>query len=48
MSFLLFVLMGHLICCSTFLTNASVSLLVTLSLVYNSIVISGQYSKLWQ
>ena len=37
------------ICCSTFLINASVSLLLTLSLVFNSIVvIGGQFSKLWQ
>ena len=35
--------------CSTFLINASVSLLLTLSLVFNSIVvIGGQFSKLWQ
>ena len=35
-------------CCSTFLINASVSLLPSLSLVYNGIGIGGQYSKLWQ
>ena len=36
------------LCCGTFLINASVSLLPSLSLVYNGIVIGGQYSKLWR
>ena len=36
------------LCCGAFLINASVSVLPPLSLVYNAIVIGGQYSKLWQ
>ena len=36
------------LCWGTFLINPSVSLLLSLSLVYNGIVIGGQYYKLWQ
>ena len=41
-----FVLVGPLL--RYFLINASVSLIPSLSLVYTSSVIGGQYSKLWQ
>ena len=42
-----FVLVGPLLRYFFFI-NASVSLLLSLSPVYNGIVIGGQYSKLWQ